>query len=334
MYNNVLSKSRIKRSSTLPTDLNKPLRSRVRDTYDHLNVSFASMDTWLRKHRKTPKFTLSDVEYACTRKWFMSLEQCRSGDGVPTSIISEAFFVRGVFATKAHADNMISSIDTDRSGALSYEEFMAAIDGSNLMQAGRIRKFLRSLVKEYPEIRKFYSSRPSTSVEGKSKKGRTKSTARVIPITDDVDNLHYLKSREAMMKMGVVFPSEEEEEAERARALPSRPVTAGCYGRHGQLTRPPRQTLRNEQGGSSEAPIISRSFRSDETYDRGFHDLPTISYDFASRLDNIEEGVASSLSPGKKGGGQQSFWNDKFETLGTATPPELVLSNFGPPRDI
>lgn len=262
----------------------------------------------------------------------MSLEQCRSGDGVPTSIISEAFFTRGVFTTKAHADNMIGSIDTDRSGALSYDEFMAAIDGSNLMQAGKIRKFLRSLVKEYPDITKFYESRRSSAP---LKKGRHKGarSSRIIPTEEDVNKLHFLKSREAMMKMGVQFPPEEEEEERHSDVAVNkvRPSTAGAtryLGMHQALAKSTK-----EGGGSRPTSgTIRRSFRSDETFDRGHKQLPTIDVSFTSRLTDIQE-VASPLADRRFcAPAFGSVENDTYNTLSTATPADVMLGAWGPAR--
>jgi hypothetical protein len=272
----------------------------------------------------------------------MSLEQCRSGDGVPISIISDAFFTRGVFTTKAHADNMIGSIDTDRSGALSYEEFMAAIDGSNLMQAGRIRKFLRSLVKEYPDIQKFYEARPST-VDAKKSRHKGAKSSRIVPTEEDVNKLHYLKSREAMMKMGVQFPTEEEEGEDAAGDKPTvapvekhRPSTAGAMRSMGV-----RQGSANAQreGGSNSRPTsgtIRRYFRSDETHDHSQPQLPTIDISFTRRLDDIREAARETGTPLAKAAATGSFFgrveNDKYITLSTATPADVMLSDWGPSR--
>ena len=70
---------------------------------------------------------------------------------MPTSVLSEALLARGIFTSRRQANNMINSIDTDRSGVMSYEEFMAAVNGSNLMHASRLCKFLRCLVQEFSE---------------------------------------------------------------------------------------------------------------------------------------------------------------------------------------
>ena len=331
MYNNVLSQ-RIHRSNSAPVALEK---NRLRDAYDHLNVSFATMDNWLKKHRKTPKFKLSELELACTRRWFMSLEQCRSGDGVPTSVISAAFLQRGVFTSKRHADNMIDSIDTDKSGAMSYEEFMAAVDGSNLMQASRLRSFLRSLVKEYPDIHQFYSAHPPSpkkSTKGKGTRGqlREKSSSRVVPLQDDVDSLHFLKSRETMMKMGVKFPPEDEEKV-KAPVCPKRPATAG----------PSTRTVVSTSG-NKEGMRISRSFRSDELFDRGHYLLPTLSCNSSPRIFEKEEdfhvttATTTESQSERQGSPLKDYTGENsrtlFRTLSTATPPEALLSQGGPVR--
>ena len=266
----------------------------------------------------------------------MSLEQCRSGDGVPTSVISEAFLSRGVFTSKKHADNMINSIDTDRSGAMSYEEFMAAVDGSNLMQASRLRNFLRSLVTEYPDIRKFYSSRPAINFKDKDIGRRCKedSSVRVIPLEEDVDNLHYLKSRETMMKMGVKFPAVDEEE--KPLSASRRPATAGSYRREGRTNVVTAST--SGRTGSllsgHKQPTIARSFLSDESHDRGHYLLPTIDFASSPRLDDISEGICSSDQNQRREikARIREMESAEYPSLSTATPPEELLGESGPLR--
>ena len=101
------------------------------------------------KLRKNSKFKLLELEYICIKRWFVSLEDCWNGGRVPTSVISNALLAQGVFASRNHADTVINHIETDRTGSISCEEFVAAVDNSNI--AVSLRRFLRCLVREYAD---------------------------------------------------------------------------------------------------------------------------------------------------------------------------------------
>jgi hypothetical protein len=238
--------------------------------FDNLSLRFGLMDRWLRKRGKTPKFKMTELELACMKQWYMSLEQCRSGDGVHVSVIAQAFFDRRVFAKKVHADNMIACMDTDRSGALSFEEFMDAVNGSNLLQSACLRKFIRVLATEYPTLAVLYSSdvSPDSPADIKIKIKPTPKTKegalapRIVPVAHDVRNLHFLKSRQTMMQMGIPFPVEGEEDK----------VTVSI-----RKCRSDDTMLRSHISISLLSPNlkICREYGSDSTYDRSSNNVPT-----------------------------------------------------------
>jgi hypothetical protein len=119
------------------------------DDEKSLAVGYQYWNTWVRKHNKTLTVRLTKREFQSFWKWFSSrIEGHTSSNGVGIEInrIVDDFVGFGICKSRSEASALLTIIDADGNGSISFDEFITGMSsGTNMQQVITLRKFISSL---------------------------------------------------------------------------------------------------------------------------------------------------------------------------------------------
>lgn len=159
------------------------------DDEKSLAVGYQYWNTWVKKHNKTLTVRLTKREFQSFWKWFSSrIEGHNSvnGSGIEINRIVDDFIAFGICKSRSEASSLLTSIDADGNGSISFDEFITGLSSvTNMEQVITLRKFISSL----DAIKKELQDSKDDTDKARDMLLRRRSTLQELPRTDTDSSL-------------------------------------------------------------------------------------------------------------------------------------------------